>query len=123
MSDLKYTRPTRTISLPSGKSCEVIGYLTNAELEDIQAEMTKGVIVSGDSMEAGKKPDIPMENLLRAYQKARTIAVRQLTDEKGVVYDANEENIREFFNIEDGKFLNDDITEMINGKKKSTSAN
>lgn len=120
MSEL-YQRPTRIIDLPSGKKAELVEYFTDAETEDIQAEMAKGIILNRADMEAGKQPDIPMENLLHAYQKAKSLALRGLIAEDGTRYDATQENIREFFGVEDGKALNAEITEMINGKKKLTS--
>lgn len=131
-----YQRPTVTVDLPSGKKVVIAEYFTAYEMEEIQTEMSKGVTVSRKQMEAASEgtdeekaiakdklddTQIPMENLLNSYRKARSLSLRKLIGEDGTEYEPTEENVREFFTAEDGECLNAKVTEMINGKKKLTS--
>lgn len=128
-----YKRPTRIIELPSGKKIEAITFFASFESEEIEASMLEGIAIKNqdfaDSQSDNEEvraaaqarlngAEIPLRNMLKAFQKAKVLAARKLIDENGEEYPATEENLREFLTASDGEFFAGEIKKMIDESKK-----
>lgn len=133
----EYKRPTQLVELPSGKKVEVVEFLTQEEIREVQKLVLGDQKLSASKMAEAKKAkdkgdsgvdilfeglEFEINSLAEAGNLAKRLSIKKLIDGE-VEYDATDENIRNFFNNEDGEFLDEIIVLMLNPKKKSESEN
>lgn len=116
-----YKRPEKLVELPSGKKISIVEYFSNWEAEEIQKEISRGQKTKmGATAEEMKEQmsEVPTENVVESYRRARELAIKKLIDADGKEYAASPENLREFIaSGEDSEKVDAVITEMMNKKK------
>lgn len=129
----EYKRPTNIVELPSGKKVEVVAFLTQEEIREVQSIVIGEQKISAEKMadfENSEDKDASqlysgmefnLESLAEASKRAKRLSIKKLIEGE-IEYGATDENIRNFFNNEDGEFLDGIITEMLNPKKKLENA-